>query len=321
MFKALLLSFVTVFVSVQSNLSWSNPVMKEQVIQFASKQYQEITSNQEVSPQDRLYQLSMPLLALATVNDEGYDKVFQSMETILRDPDAKIANNWKLWMLGRMVLAAKLQKDTYHFHLYQHQLDCLLAKPQEEDAITGWAYAYLALSDNMKFLQYQTKLQQYAELARISYEADKTPGKASNYIWTLAMNIFAAAQTNNDYGTYLSSLRSLSSTSSLEEAIALVPEDDYRQWLRSVVRAAFQLRNDQANLKELPADSSKQITTKDTMLAWANEWSIEESTTNRLNKASGYNPGHFSNPGNQGAKEAQKQEQSKQINPVSPVAR
>lgn len=49
----------------------------------------------------------------------------------------------------------------------------------------------------------------------------------------------------------------------------MVPEDDYRQWLRSVVRAAFQLRNDQANLIELPADSSKQITTKDTMLAWA----------------------------------------------------
>lgn len=266
--------------------------MKEKIMRCALSQYSRIINEDHLflTAQMHFYQLSMPLLALAAIHEkQHYRKIQDYMEHILNNCnnwEYEIPENVQLWILGRMLLAAKMQKDSIHFNKYKNQLAERLVKEHEKCVFIGWAYAYLALADKASYQANRQQLYYYAELARANFKQDKT--KANDYVWTLVMNLFASSQAKDqeDYQLYLKMLRSLSKTSSLKEVVVLVPENDYRQWLVSIARTAFQFMQDKDSLTELPANYASEIESMDTMLAWANE-------INAFSKQDAYNSNRF----------------------------
>ena len=250
--------------------------MKEQVIKFAHIQYQNILSDTTLLPQQRLYQLSMPLLALATLNDnDGYGDVLEEMEVILNDDQQKsqIQKPWQLWMAGRMALASKLAGNTLKLEAIKETLSNQLVEYGNEDLLTGWAVAYLAAIDKHSYEKCRERLFVCTEFARNIY-TENPANEASNFVWTLVMNLYAAASSTNaeDYFYFQKELKNLTESNSLKDAASLVPEGDYRQWLVSMARYSFQMMKDGANLKELDNINKSEVDSLDSMLAKANEY-------------------------------------------------
>lgn len=261
--------------------------MKEEVVKFANAEYQKVINDTALSSQHRLYQLSMPLLALAALKNENYRAALSNMELILKDKAqlAKIAKPWQLWMLGRMALAAKLADDPLKLAEIKESLstqlfaDDKLVKGNKDEKI-GWAFAYLAAIDETSYENCRKKLLEYTEFARDRYKHSPTTA-ASNFVWTLVMNLYAAASAGNEEG-YLHFLRELKSSTeknSLKDATLLVPKEDYRQWLVSMARYSFTLMKDDGNLKELESINAPEIKSLDSMLAWATEISSSHRFT------------------------------------------
>lgn len=249
--------------------------MKEQVIQFAHIQYQHILSDTTLPPQQRLYQLSMPLLALATLKDhDGYRHVLAEMEFILNDDQQKsqIQKPWKLWMTGRMAMASKLAGNTLKLNAIKETLSIQLVESDNNDVITGWAVAYLAAIDKHSYEKCREKLFAYTEFARNSYK-ENPANAASNFVWTLVMNLYAAANAANaeDYFYFQQKLKNLTESNSLKDTASLVPDEDYRLWLVSMARCSFQLMKDEASLNELENVNKSEVNSLDAMLASANE--------------------------------------------------
>lgn len=250
--------------------------MKEQVIKFAHIQYQNILSDATLLPQQRLYQLSMPLLALATLKDnDGYGHVLADMESILNDDQQKsqIQKPWQLWMAGRMALASKLAGNTLKLKAIQETLSIQLFESDNKDMITGWAIAYLAAIDKLSYEKCRERLFVFTEFARSTYKENPTH-EASNFVWTLVMNLYAAASTANaeDYFYFQQELKNLTESNSLKDTASLVPDEDYRQWLVSMARYSFQMMKDGASLNELESINKSEVNSLDSMLASANEY-------------------------------------------------
>lgn len=248
--------------------------MKDSIITFAGSEYQKIKHNPALNPQDRLYQLSMPLLAYATMKQiTEYQTVLADMQQILDNEtdSGKIQKSWQLWMLGRMAVAAKLAGDQQKLSELKTTLSKELSENDTKDIFTGWAFAYLASLDQDTYKQYQAKLSEYDKLERARF--DKDPEKeGSNYVWTVVMNLYAAASTNqdDDYAMYKEELINLTPQKSLTATSQLVPMSDFRQWLISFQRYSFTMMQDKASLGELQSINSPTIESLDSMLAWAN---------------------------------------------------
>lgn len=245
--------------------------MRASVIQFAKDEYSKILNNPALNPQQQLYQSSMPLLALATLKESAdYLKILADMEHILNDESkvSRIDKSWQMWMLGRMVLASKLAANPEKLTQLKKQLATELLKNDNKEVISAWAIAYLASIDEASYQQLREKLLEYTRLEHERYSANPSK-EASNFVWTLTMNLYAAANSGKkDYADFLNQLIGL--TKSLKETSLLVPESDYRQWLVSVQRFAFALMGDLKSLKALPAINSSTVNNFDSMLAWAN---------------------------------------------------
>jgi hypothetical protein len=258
--------------------------MKEQVIKFAHIQYQNILSDKSLLPQQRLYKLSMPLLALATLKDtDGYEHVLADMEFILNDDQqqSQIQKNWQCWMTGRMALASKLAGNALKLKAIKETLSNQLIESDSRDVIstdviTGWAVAYLASIDKHAYKKCREKLFAYTEFAQTSYN-ENPANEASNFVWTLVMNLYAAASTANaeDYFYFQQKLKNLTESNSLKDTALLVPNEDYRLWLVSMARYSFQLMKDDASLNELENINKSEVNSLDSLLASANEILLE----------------------------------------------
>ncbi len=249
--------------------------MKEQAIKFAHAQYQNIRNDTTLLPQQRLYQLSMPLLALATLNDnDGYGHVLADMESILNDcrQESQIQKHMAHWMEGRMAMASKLAGNTLKLKAIKDTLSIQLFESDNKDVITGWAVAYLAAIDKYSYEKCREKLFLYTEFARNSYQ-ENPANEASNFVWTLVMNLYAAASAANtqDYLYFQQKLKNLSESNSLKDTASLVPNEDYHQWLVSMARYSFKLMKDEASLNELENINISEVNSLDSMLATANE--------------------------------------------------
>ena len=240
------------FAFLSSNISTANTTlgenMKNSVIKFARTEYQKTKENHSLAPQQRLYQLSMPLLAMATLKEvNDYEKILADMEQILSEEStvSKIEKPWQLWMMGRMAVAAKLAGDAEKLKQIKGELTTQLFENDNKDVITGWAFAYLASLDEESYKKCREKLFEYKQFEKIQYT--KTPEKeASNYVWTLVMNLYASANAGKeDYLGFLTDLKELTKKETLEGTNLLVPESDYRQWLVSLERYSFAIMNDQ----------------------------------------------------------------------------
>lgn len=246
---------------------------KSAVIQYARIEYQKIKQNPSLAPQQRLYQLSMPLLAVATVKEpHDYKKILADMTHILNDESmaSQIEKPWQLWMMGRMALASKLVGDTEQLKQMKEQLTTQLFEQDNKDVLTGWAFAYLASLDEESYQQCREKLFEYKQLEQTQYR-NNPKQEASNYVWTLVMNLYASANAGQeDYVSFLTELTELTEKKSLEDTSLLVPESDYRQWLVSLERYSFALMHDQNSLDELKAINKSEIDSFDSMLGWAN---------------------------------------------------
>ncbi|HHU0102121.1 TPA: hypothetical protein ACT9MP_002828 [Legionella pneumophila] len=265
------------FAFLQSNISVANTIsgedMKHSVLKFAMAEYQKIKDNHSLTPQQRLYQLSMPLLATATLKEANdYEKILSDMEEILNDESAvsQIEKPWQLWMMGRMAVASKLAGDKEKFKQIKEQLTTQLFENDNKDVITGWAFAYLASLDEESYQKCREKLFEYNQLERINY--NNNPEKeASSFVWTLVMNLYASANAGKeDYTSFLTELIELTENRTLKDTSLLVPESDYRQWLVSLERYSFAIMNDQNSLNELKAINSPEVDSFDSMLGWAN---------------------------------------------------
>lgn len=270
-----ILLLLLIFLS--SNISAANTIlgenMKSSVIKFARAEYQKIKEDQSVTPQQQLYQLSMPLLALATLNETNdYEKISTDMEQILSEEStvSHIEKPWQLWMMGRMAVAAKLAGGAEKLKQIKEKLTTQLFENDNKDVITGWAFAYLASLDEESYQKCREKLFEYKQLEEAQYV--KAPEKeASSYVWTLVMNLYASANAGKeDYVSFLSELKELTDKKTLEDTSLLVPESDYRQWLVSLERYSFAIMKDQNSLDELKAINSPGVDSFDSMLGWAN---------------------------------------------------
>lgn len=252
--------------------------MKEQVIKFAHTQYQNILSDTTLLPQQRLYQLSMPLLALATVKDnDGYELVLADMELILNNDQQKshIQKPMAHWMTGRMAMASKLAGNTLKLNAIKEALSTQLFECDNKDVkdmITGWAFAYLAAIDQHSYEKCRERLYAYTEFARNRFK-ENPAHEASNFVWTVVMNLYAAASTANaeDYFYFQQKLKNLTGSDSLKDTTSLVPDEDYRLWLVSIARYSFQMMKDKASLNELENINQSEVNSSDSMLALANE--------------------------------------------------
>lgn len=135
----------------------------------------------------------------------------------------------------------------------------------------GWSFSYFASLDEEAYLKSRTKLFDFAQLAHTDYELDSSKG-ISNLIWTLSMNIYAASRVENkeDYHHYLKILKTLITQTSLAQVLSYVPQDDYPQWLISLLRLSFLRMKDEENLKLLgKLPNTFKVCNLDTMLALA----------------------------------------------------
>ncbi|MBA2655865.1 MAG: hypothetical protein H0U70_02655 [Tatlockia sp.] len=261
--------------------------MKEEIVQFAKVHNQKIINDTSLSLQDKLYQLSMPLLALATLKDsDAYGDVLSNMELIIKGNEQLplIQKPWQLWMLGRMALASKLADDKLKLAEFKEMLSIQLFENDNKDVITGWAFAYLAAIDKSSYEKYREKLFEYSEFARNNYKSSPTT-EASNFVWTLVMNLYASASAENkeDYLWFLHELKILTEMNSLKEATLLVPKEDYRQWLVSMARYSFTIMKDETSLNELININEPKIESLDSMLAVANEILLSAFALNKTN--------------------------------------
>ncbi|MBA2650866.1 MAG: hypothetical protein H0U73_01145 [Tatlockia sp.] len=267
--------------------------MKSSVLKFARAEYQKIEQNHSLVPQQRLYQLSMPLLALATLKEANdYKKILADMEQILSDEStaSQIEKPWQLWMMGRMAIASKLAGDEEKLKQIKEDLTTHLFENDNKDLITGWAFAYLASLDEESYQKCREKLFEYEQLEKAQYI--KNPEKeASSYVWTLVMNLYASANAGKeDYVNFLTELKELTGKKTLADTSLLVPESDYRQWLVSLERYSFANMNDQNSLGELKAINSPEVDSFDSMLGWANSLIMSEPPT--VKNAENPNPFH-----------------------------
>jgi hypothetical protein len=271
--KFIHLLFFSFFVLLlQPKVVWGKE-KKTEVIQFANNQYLQIKNDKTLTPQQQVYQLSMPLLALATLkSNKHYEAVMKSIAFVLDDNFEKIEKPWQVWMLGRIALASKLANDSARLKEIKYQLFIQLAQHDNKDALTGWGFAYLAALDKDSYQKCRRKLLEYKGLAQNSYNQSPNT-EASNFVWTLVMDLYSAASVGNkeDYLYFLQELKSLNEQNSVKESTLLVPNEDYRQWLVSLIRYSFRLMKDEVNFNELESIAKSEVDSLDTMLAWSNE--------------------------------------------------
>jgi hypothetical protein len=250
--------------------------MREQVIQFANTQYQRIQNNQDLLPRERLTQLSMLLLAYAAVQEfKEYQSVLEDMKSILSSDSISTQDNqsWRLWILSRMAVSSKLMDDTVELDSLEKTLRAELLsnndKEKYQDATRGWAFAYFASIDESLYENSIAILCQY-------YFNQKTENTTSNCVWTLVMTLYASACAchREDYGCILQLLKNITGNNSLKDAIRVVPKNDYRQWLVSIIQCSCALMKDTKTLKELQDFQVSKIENFDDMLAKAYELSI-----------------------------------------------
>lgn len=270
---------------LSSNISLASPAlgenMKKSVIEFAITEHKKIKEDHSLKPQEQLYLLSMPLLAMATLKEtKDFDEIFADMEQILSDEStiSQIEKPWELWMMGRMAVAAKLANDTEKLKQIKEKLSTKLFENNNDDDVkTGWAFAYFASLDEESYQKCSEKLFKYKEFEKAYYI--QNPNKeASNYVWTLVMNMYASANANKeeDFVGFLTDLKELTEKKTLEETNLLVPESDYRQWLVSLERYSCAIMKN--TLDEPQAMNSPTVDSFDSMLGWANTLTMPAST-------------------------------------------
>lgn len=213
---------------------------------------------------------SMLLLVSSMQNSSAlYEKERNSMKEILSDKEIKLEMPTRVWMLGRMVLAAKMindQDSTQKLSTTLLQQLQTLSASDDSSPLTGWAWAYLLTAIPDYYQEHVDKLK--------SYTQDKSEKDYnSTLMWTLVMNLNAAA-SNTDKETYqyfLTQMINVSPKKTLKSAVDGVPKDDYKYWLLSLLQVSIQLMGDEKNHQDITSlkISESQGTFFDNLLAEA----------------------------------------------------
>lgn len=226
----------------------SQPLRKEIRAQ-AQQLYRDAKNNQKLSANDRVYQYSMPLLAASVVDRKLYRIIEIDMLRSLKKMDAK---SMQAWMLGRLILAAQQARMPAKVAVYQLLLENVLVQDTlPKDVMTGWAIGYLAAVDRQTYDKYRNDLWTYLNRAKAAYQNDNSQDNLTNLLWTITMNISAAAKVKHDqdYVDFFNTYTQASGMSPLTEVIRAMLLSDYQAWLLSVNSLAAHRMQQHAQLQ------------------------------------------------------------------------
>lgn len=209
------------------------------------------------------YQRSIPLLVAAMQNNKAqYNVVLPEMLNNLgiRDPQQaytleeiepfvqKKGENYTAWLLGRILLSAKLMHDSSTANKVSLLMQTLLDEaPLQVDAYQAWAQGYLAtfFADTEQYTKYRQRM-------LTATDAIKSQASASDLTWARLVDLQAAAiaKDNTTYRTILHTLQNDHAT--LHEALSkVIPKNDYRSWAISLARLAAAEMSDFSTYREL----------------------------------------------------------------------
>ncbi len=279
-FRNFFLIFVTIFTLIKSTIVYATNVeipMKEAIKQRAQALFDSAMQGDKPAV-DRIYTLSMPLIASAAIQ---YSDLNQAISTQMdAGIDAVKPASMQAWMMGRMLLAANLMNDKSRVDSLKEQILAVLEVADLEDVKTGWAYGYLLTIDKTLYQAYREKLFVSVNNVAATYSNDKTADNLSSLLWTLTMNMDAAASTSHqdDYKQFLRQISSLTGYATITDSVAAMPDGDFPAWLVSInLRAATMMDDTQTQneLQTLLTETFKRpIVDADKMLAQANQFLI-----------------------------------------------
>lgn len=259
------------------------PDMNERIIAAAAK------ADTLATTDSKIYQLSMPLFAAGlTKNRRQFDDVLKRMQAFLNFESVDtleasigehdLSRSKTAWMLGRVLIAAQELggRDDMVAKL-QPVLFAFLQQPDmPKDAMSGWAWAYLLASRPEWYIEHQRELTEATERAQTTAEGDP-----STLLWTLTMNLYAAAKAEKlpavpdasasagdaddvfvldmekpearkgPYKTVLGEFKTLTGKDNWEDIVSLVPQSDFRNWMVNTLRLAAVIQGDNDTLKAL----------------------------------------------------------------------
>lgn len=208
-----------------------------------------------------IYNMSTLLIASSLLGSSSYQKIEEEMNRYINEvqPLSKQA-----WMLGRMLMAVILRQsdsmatDNSSTFVYKRQSEKLKRQLEEllknknmtKDVMRGWAIGYLASVDRATYDDYKWQLTQCLSDVMKNYQKSKRSNHLSDFLWTMTMNVNAAAQVNDveGYRYYMGKLETLIKDKDMEmnfitEAVNAMPVSDYRAWLLSLNEQAANKMN------------------------------------------------------------------------------
>lgn len=230
--------------------------------------------------QDPLYELSMLILVAAAYGEqEVYTQVKAQMLQLL---PMKQLTSKQAWLLGRLVVASKMINDDESLPLQADLKRYLMPEstglmPQRPpaDFFTAWAWAYLLFDDVTLYSEHRDQLG--LQLAAIKSHLDK-----SSLIWVKVMNLYAYA-SNDDQERFADAMLHFcddTGAATMEEAVALVPLEDYRLWLIQLINwSVVRLQADRSLL--LPTVTPYKLSGAPEMMAMAFEKLVDDLRSER----------------------------------------
>jgi hypothetical protein len=243
------------------------------------------------------------LLALASINEDTcYHQILSDMEHIvdyIENYTTDLDMTMYLWLLTRMAFAAQLKGDVAKSTQLQAYLSERINSALNQNPMSTWTIAYLASLGVHHYKKYQHLLKTQTQLIQIAFQ--KNPVKEiNNYLWTLTMNLYAAANAGaiDDYDTYLEALKKVTSENTLQAAINKQPIS-YPQWLISMLRQATFRMQDISSfvslscLIQVDLDLPTKVDNLDSMLAMANHLLVLDAIENHAAKRLAQRPAHI----------------------------
>lgn len=214
------------------------------------------------------YKLSMPLMAVGLLGDQGlYNVVEARMKTEMKKRPQSENDTYADWLYGRILLAdyamnGKIIRTDVLITLQRH-----IDLGKKRDNFTAWAVGYLAAVD----YAYKDKMLNMVN----EFTADKTASKSDKlWAWVLVMQ---AAAKNQDMGTYLRSMDQINAIAgkstvadSLRDGLVRTADNsDYPAWAIGIARLSAATIGDTSYFESLEAamneslDAAKRDASKD----------------------------------------------------------
>lgn len=256
-----------------------------------AKKYAE---KKDAEPKMVAYYLCMPFYASAqtyssTQVEEYKNLYYQIKADLLQALDKTDDSSFKAWMLGRVILAAKLMNDNETLNFWLPKMKAILekcVKDNTKDEFTAWAWGYLAALDKKEYKAakkemlieaqdltklyhklYQEQQQNVLEGKSLDEKDEaKLQAALSNALWAHVMNLQAAAKDKDGltFRMILLEIKQIKGSNSVAEALTkgllrTAASNDYPAWAIGIVRLAAETLPDKELFNELEEPLKKAI--------------------------------------------------------------